>query len=176
MTDYDARLVTTEVEVDGEMTTVKEWVKVPLSPEEQAAHDQKKADAAAARFDQLKAEVLAHAEAVGQAFLAGYPEVEQKSFPEKKAEALAIVAGETDPANFPLIAEETGLTGKSASESAARILQNAGLMTRVAGAISGFRQRAENDIAEAADYDAARAAVDGAKALLSASIAAITSG
>ncbi len=118
---------------------------------------------------------LVHAEEIGQTFLVAYPEVEQKSFPKKETEALLILGGEADPAKFPAISEEIALSGKTAMEAALRIAGKAAILERIAGALSGFRQRAEDDIDGSTSYAEVVAALDSAKAALAASLAVIIS-
>ncbi len=130
-------------------------------------------------LDEVKADLIGlahqHVEAVGRAFVESYPEIEQQSFDKKEAQARAIVGGESDPTKFPLIAEEISLSGKTAAEAATRIVGNAAVLERISGALSGFRQRAEDDINASGDFASATAALDAAKASLAISIAAITS-
>lgn len=153
------------------MTVVENGVRRPATAAEIA---QKEADALvleARQKDVLKAEALEFAEAVGRQFTAEYPDNERQSWPVKQAEAKLIVAGETDPARYPVIAAEISITGESAPEIAGVILAKAAIFERAAGLLSGFRQSALAAIDAAEGAQAARTALDNAKAALSAALA-----
>lgn len=153
------------------MTVVENGVRRPATAAEIA---QREADALALEArqkDVLKAEALEFAEAVGRQFTAGYPDSERQSWPVKQAEAKLIVAGETDPARYPVIAAEISITGESAPEIAGVILAKAAIFERAAGLLSGFRQSALAAIDAAEGAQAARTALDNAKAALSAALA-----
>ena len=153
------------------ITVVENGIRRPANAAEIA---QREADALALEArqkDVLKAEALEFAEAVGRRFTAGYPDSERQSWPVKQAEAKMIVAGETDPARYPVIAAEISITGETAPEIAGVILANAAMFERAAGLLSGFRQSALAAIDAAEDAQAARTALDNAKAALSDALA-----
>lgn len=153
------------------ITVVENGVRRPATAPEIA---QREADALASEArqkDVLKAEALEYAEMIGRQFTAGYPASERQSWPVKQAEAKMIVAGETDPARYPVIAAEISITGETAPEVAGLILAKAAIFERAAGLLSGFRQSALAAIDAAEDAQAARTALDSAKAELSAALA-----
>lgn len=153
------------------LTVVENGVRRPATTAEIAAHEAKEAAYAASLKEVLKAEALEFAEAVGRQFTAGYPDSERQSWPVKQAEAKLIVAGETDPARYPVIAAEISITGETAPEVAGVILAKAAIFERAAGLLSGFRQSAIAAIDAAEDAQAARTALDNAKAALAAALA-----
>lgn len=114
----------------------------------------------------LPQDVLAFAQQVGAQFISGYPDIETKAWPKKQLEAAAILAGETDPAKYPVIAAEIALSGLTASEAATVIATRAGAFEAISGILSGFRQKALADI-EAAETNADKiAAFSAAKAAM----------
>jgi hypothetical protein len=81
-------------------------------------------------------------------------------YQEKRREAEAAIAafdaaaGEpVDPARFPLLAAELGLSGLGLRELAEAVLAKAQEWTAVAAAIEGTRLGAKRDIAEAASVE-----------------------
>ena len=153
------------------LTVVENGVRRPATAAEIAAYEAKEAAYAASINAALKAEAMDYAEMIGRQFTAGYPDSERQSWPVKQAEAKFIVAGETDPARYPVIAAEISITGESAPEIAGVILAKAAIFERAAGLLSGFRQSALAAIDAAEGAQAARTALDNAKAALSAALA-----
>lgn len=99
-----------------------------------------KEDKLATAKAQAKQNVIAFAAQIGEQLTADYPLVEREAWITKLAEAKAIIAGETDPLNYPAIASEISVTGKTAAEIAPVIIFKAALFEKASGLISGVRQ------------------------------------
>lgn len=125
----------------------------------------------------LKAEavalVVSQAEAYGERLTAGYPLHEILSWPVKVVEAKAIMAGETDPALFEVIAAECLFTGANHHDAALQVLAKARPFAKASGAISGIRQEAIKRINAARDEAEIAAGLTWARAAAEAAFGAI---
>ena len=132
-------------------------------------------DMDALRRDARKA-VLAFADKIASRLTDGYPDAERASWVAKQAEARAIVAGEADPAAYPVIAAEIALTGRDAAELAPVILAKASVYERAAGMISGLRQATLAAVDAAVSAEEIAAVLASAKAQAEAKFAELTGG
>ena len=139
------------------------------SPEQIAEEAAKEAEAIVA----LRQTVIDFANELSAGFTAQYPTAEMQSWPAKQAEAALIAAGETDPAKFPVIANEAALSGQTPAEIVAKVSTKANQFAPIAGLISAFRQNAHTKIDAAASLAEADAAFEAEKAALLAAIAAL---
>lgn len=90
-------------------------------------------------------------------------------YQEKRREAEAALAAlesaggqPIDPADYPLLTAELGVTGSDLQHVAERVIATAAAWTKVAAAIEGARLKAKRDVASAttaAEIDAALAAI-----------------
>lgn len=141
-----------------------------ISPDETEVHPD---DLLAAQKAEAEALVVAQADDYGSRLTAGYPRHECESWPVKIVEARVILAGETDPDNFPIIASECQFTGTSYAVTAASILAKAAPFAKASGAISGIRQETIRQINAAENKAEIAAALGWAKAAADAAFASI---
>lgn len=120
--------------------------------------------------------IVSQADEYGSRLTAGYPQHERESWPVKIAEAQAILAGETDPRNVPVIATECLFTGLSWTDTALTIRTKAAPLAKASGAISGIRQGAVRRIRLAQDKAGIDEALAWAKASADAAFNSIMSG
>lgn len=125
--------------------------------------------------ENAKNDVLEFVKQIGELLTDGYPMVERESWVKKLDEAKAIVAGETDPANYPIIAAEIAITGKTASEVAPVIIAKAIRFEQASGMISGMRQKTIAAIDAAADKDGIDVVLDAAKVQAETALASLVS-
>ncbi|MFN4098144.1 MAG: hypothetical protein ACK4GT_00070 [Pararhodobacter sp.] len=119
------------------------------------------------------AEVMTCTDRYGALFVAGYPDCERQSWPQKLIEARLIAGGEADPEVFPIIAAEAEITGAAPTDIASWILARAAVFEKAVGIVSGFRQMALAGIEAAEDAEGVQAALDAAKALADQKLAAL---
>lgn len=134
------------------------------------------ADLLAALKAEAVAAVIAYANAFGDRLTAGYPRHEVQSWPMKVPEAMAIMAGETDPAITPIITAERQITKASPRDLARSVLAKAGPFATAIGTMSGLRQITLAAIDAAADENGINAALADAKAKAEAAFEALSKG
>jgi hypothetical protein len=104
-------------------------------------------------LDQLKASKLAavntECDRRMSLLVAGYPEREQQTFPKQEQEARAFTANAS--AATPMIDALVANRGIDKAELVTRIITKADLFAQYSGAVIGYRQKLEDQIAAAAD-------------------------
>ena len=108
--------------------------------------------------EKATARVIAFADEVGAQLTAGYPRAEVQSWPAKAAEAKAWLA-DTTRAAPAIIDAEARATGNTPEQVARAVVAKAAFFERVAGFISGLRQKTEAAIEAATDAAGVEAAL-----------------
>jgi len=117
--------------------------------------------------------VVSMAQEYGSRLTANYPLHEILSWTTKVAEAKSIIAGATDPKQFPIITAECSFTGMPVRETADYILAKSAPYLTASGFISGIRQETIRRIDLAASKEDIEAALQWAKSTADEALASL---